>query len=166
MPRSSNPAPLAVPGWGKIDEAPFDFQRRRVSVLVEREGRRLLITKGAPEDVIRCASRYEEPGKPELLPLDNSARIRATKLFDGLSADGFRALGVAWREMEPDRTAATAADERDLVFSGFIVFFDPPKASAQHAVSDFRQSGSSRPYTRLSFSLSRRELAGHRAGVG
>ena len=89
-------------GWSKIDEAPFDFQRRRVSVLVEREGRRLLITKGAPEDVIRCTSGYEEPGKPNLLPLDATARIRATKLFDGLSADGFRALGVAWREMEPD----------------------------------------------------------------
>ena len=122
-------------GWDKIDEAPFDFQRRRVSVLVEREGRRLLITKGAPEDVIRCASQYEEPGKSELLPLDDSARIRATKLFDGLSADGFRALGVAWREMEPDCAEVTASDERDLVFSGFIVFFDPPKASAGAAIA-------------------------------
>ena len=122
-------------GWSKIDEAPFDFQRRCVSVLVEREGHRLLITKGAPEDVIRCASRYEEPGKPDLLPLDDTARIRATKLFDGLSADGFRALGVAWREMKPDCAAASAADERDLVFSGFIVFFDPPKASAGAAIA-------------------------------
>jgi Mg2+-importing ATPase len=122
-------------GWDKIDEAPFDFQRRRVSVLVEREGRRLLITKGAPEEVIRCASRYEEPGELEPLPLDDSARCRETKLFDALSADGFRALGVAWREMEPDCAAATAADERDLVFSGFIVFFDPPKASAGAAIA-------------------------------
>jgi P-type Mg2+ transporter len=56
-------------GWAKIDEVPFDFQRRRVSVLVEHEGHRLLVTKGAPEDVIKLASRYEEPGKPELLPL-------------------------------------------------------------------------------------------------
>src|SRR5271166_2044509 len=128
-------------GWNKIDEAPFDFQRRCVSVLVEREGHRLLITKGAPEDVIRCASRYEEPGKPELLPLDDSARIRATKLFDALSADGFRALGVAWRELEPDRAAATAADERDLVFSGFIVFFDPPKASAGAAIAALGTKG-------------------------
>jgi Mg2+-importing ATPase len=78
----------------KIDEAPFDFQRRRVSVLVEQSGHRLMITKGAPEDMIKCASQYEEPGKPELLPLDEAARTRAAKLFDGLSADGFRALGV------------------------------------------------------------------------
>jgi P-type Mg2+ transporter len=128
-------APPRGEGWSKIDEAPFDFQRRCVSVLVEREGHRLLITKGAPEDVIRCASRYEEPGKPDFLPLDDTARIRATKLFDGLSADGFRALGVAWREMKPDCAAASAADERDLVFSGFIVFFDPPKASAGAAIA-------------------------------
>jgi P-type Mg2+ transporter len=77
----------------------------------------------------------KSPGKPDLLPLDDTARIRATKLFDGLSADGFRALGVAWREMKPDCAAATAADERDLVFSGFIVFFDPPKASAGAAIA-------------------------------
>src|SRR5271167_2373178 len=128
-------------GWTKIDEMPFDFQRRRVSVLVEHEGQRQLITKGAPEDVIKLATRYEEPGKPETLPLDDSARIRATKLFDGLSADGFRALGVAWRELEPDRAAATAADERDLVFSGFIVFFDPPKETAGAAISTLGSKG-------------------------
>ena len=128
-------------GWAKIDEVPFDFQRRRVSVLVEHEGRRLLITKGAPEDVIKLASRYEEPGKPELLPLDDAARARAAKVFEGLSADGFRALGVAWRELEPDRTGATVADERDLVFAGFVVFFDPPKASAGAAIAALGAKG-------------------------
>ena len=128
-------------GWAKIDEVPFDFQRRRVSVLVEHEGRRLLITKGAPEDVIKLASRYEEPGKPELLPLDDAARTRAAKVFEGLSADGFRALGVAWRELEPDRTGATVADERDLVFAGFVVFFDPPKASAGAAIAALGAKG-------------------------
>src|SRR6202022_640374 len=128
-------------GWAKIDEVPFDFQRRRVSVLVEHEGRRLLVTKGAPEDVIKLASRYEEPGKPELLPLDEAARTRAAKVFEGLSADGFRALGVAWREFEPDRTGATVADERDLVFAGFVVFFDPPKASAGAAIAALGAKG-------------------------
>jgi Mg2+-importing ATPase len=128
-------------GWRKIDEAPFDFQRRRVSVLVGSEGRRLLVTKGAPEDLIKCASRYEELGKPEPLPLDNSARIRATKLIDELCSNGFRILGVGWRKLEPDRTSATAADERDLVFSGFIVFFDPPKASAGAAIAGLGARG-------------------------
>ena len=104
-------------------------------MLVEHAGRRLLITKGAPEDVINLATRYEEPGKAELLPLDDAARTRATKVFEGLSADGFRTLGVAWRELGPDRTGATVADERDLVFAGFVVFFDPPKASAGAAIA-------------------------------
>lgn len=122
-------------GWTKIDEVPFDFQRRRVSVFVEHEGQHLLITKGAPEDVIKLASRYEEPGRPELLPLDDAARIRAATVFEGLSLEGFRVLGVAWRELEPGRTAAAVADERDLVFAGFVVFFDPPKASAGPAIA-------------------------------
>jgi P-type Mg2+ transporter len=128
-------------GWAKIDVVPFDFQRRRVSVLLEHEGRRLLITKGAPEDVIKLASRYEEPGKPELMPLDDSARTGAAKVFEGLSAEGFRALGVAWRELEPDRAGATVADERDLVFAGFVVFFDPPKASAAAAITALGAKG-------------------------
>jgi P-type Mg2+ transporter len=128
-------------GWAKIDEVPFDFQRRRVSVLVEHEGRRLLVTKGAPEDVIKLASQYEEPGKPGLLPLDDAARTRAAKVFEGLSADGFRALGVAWREFEPDRTEATVADEQDLVFAGFVIFFDPPKASAGAAIAALGAKG-------------------------
>jgi Mg2+-importing ATPase len=128
-------------GWIKIDEVPFDFQRRRVSVLVEHEGRRLLITKGAPEDVIKHAVRYEEPGKPDLLPLDDVARARAAKAFEGLSADGFRALGVAWRELEPDRKGAAVADEKELVFAGFVVFSDPPKASAGAAIAALGAKG-------------------------
>jgi len=128
-------------GWAKIDVVPFDFQRRRVSVLVEHEGRRVLITKGAPEDVIKLATRYEEPGKPELLPLDDAARTGAAKVFEGLSAEGFRALGVAWRELEPDRAGATVADEQDLVFAGFVVFFDPPKASAGAAIAALGAKG-------------------------
>ena len=128
-------------GWTKIDEVPFDFQRRRVSVLVEHDGRRLLITKGAPEDVLRLAVRYEEPGRSELRPLDDAARAEARKIFEGLSTEGFRALGVAWRELEPDRKAAAVGDERDLTFAGFVVFSDPPKASAGAAITALAANG-------------------------
>src|SRR6516164_6438916 len=133
--------PPRVQGWAKIDEVPFDFQRRRISVLVERDGRRLLITKGAPEDIIRIASRYEEPEKPGPLLLDVAARARAAEVFEALGDDGLRALGVAWREFEPDRAAATVADERDLVFAGFVVFFDPPKESAGVAITTLSANG-------------------------
>jgi Mg2+-importing ATPase len=133
--------PARDAGWTKIDEVPFDFQRRRVSVLVEHEGSRLLITKGAPEDVIKLSSRYEEPGKPEPLPLDDAARTRAAKVFERLGADGFRALGVAWRTLEPDRARAAVADEQELVFAGFVVFSDPPKASAGAAIAALGAKG-------------------------
>ena len=113
-----------------------------MSVLVERDGRRLLISKGAPEDIIRIASRYEEPAEPGPLPLDAAARARAAKIFEALGDDGFRALGVAWREFEPDRSAVTVADERELVLACFVVFFDPPKESAGIAINATRQAAS------------------------
>ncbi|MBO0739634.1 MAG: HAD-IC family P-type ATPase, partial [Alphaproteobacteria bacterium] len=122
--------PLREEGWTKLDEVPFDFQRRRVSVLVERAGSRLLITKGAPEDILRVADLYELPGEPEPRPLDQAARARAAALFETLGNDGFRALGVAWRAFDPDRDAAKVADECDLVLAGFVAFVDPPKEGA------------------------------------
>ena len=128
-------------GWTKIDEVPFDFQRRRVSVLVEREGRRLLIAKGAPEDVIKIASQYEEPTDPAPQPLDAAARDRAASVFEQLSAQGFRALGVAWRELESDRAKVTVTDEQQLVFAGFAVFSDPPKQSAGTAIAALKAKG-------------------------
>ena len=133
--------PARDAGWIKIDEVPFDFQRRRVSVLLEHENRRLLITKGAPEDVIKLATRYEEPAAADPLLLDDAARGRAAMSFDQLSAEGFRALGVAWREMDPDCSGATVADERDLVLAGFVVFYDPPKAGAGEAIAALEAKG-------------------------
>jgi len=125
--------------WVKLDEAPFDFQRRRVSVLVERDGRRLLVTKGAPEDILAVATCYQRPGDPAPRPLDQAARARAAQTFQELSAQGLRALGVAWRELAVDR--ATVADELELVFAGFVVFFDPPKESAGPAVAALNAKG-------------------------
>jgi P-type Mg2+ transporter len=120
---------------------PFDFQRRRVSVVIEFDGRRLLIAKGAPEDILRAASRYEEPGDREPRPLDASTRDKAATVFGELGAEGFRALGVAWREIEPDHGPATMADEQDLVFAGFIAFFDPPKEGAGAAIAALKADG-------------------------
>jgi Mg2+-importing ATPase len=128
-------------GWTKLDELPFDFQRRRVSVLVEREGRQLLVTKGAPEDVIMASNRYEEPGVPLPRALDDATRARASRVFEQLSAEGFRVLGVAWREFEPIRAQATLADEQEMIFAGFAVFYDPPKESAGAAIAALGERG-------------------------
>jgi len=127
-------------GWRKIDEVPFDFERRRVSVLVEGAGRRLIIVKGAPEDVLRLAARYEQQGFPSRA-LDAAAHKTAEATFNALGADGYRALGVAWREVEPDRQHANVTDETDLTFSGFLAFLDPPKASARDALTALANLG-------------------------
>ena len=126
--------------WRKIDEVPFDFERRRVSVLIEGEGHRLLVVKGAPEDVLGLASHYEPQGKPPA-PLDPAARKAASMTFDALGAAGFRVLGVAWRAVEPGRDHADVASDQDLIFAGFLAFGDPPKEGAAAALKALVQLG-------------------------
>ena len=131
---------IDLAAWRKIDEVPFDFERRRVSILVEGEGRRLLIVKGAPEDILGHAARYEQKGAPPR-PLDAEARKIAEATFNALGADGYRVLGVAWREVEADREKANIADETELTFAGFLAFLDPPKAGAREALTALANLG-------------------------
>lgn len=132
--------PIDLADWRKIDEVPFDFERRRVSILAEGEGRRILVVKGAPEDVLALSSCYEACGN-DPLPLDAAARQRAEATFDRLGSDGFRVLGVAWREVEATRDHAGTADERELIFAGFLAFLDPPKPDAKAALDSLHALG-------------------------
>jgi P-type Mg2+ transporter len=131
---------LDLTAWRKIDEVPFDFERRRVSVLVESGGRRLIVVKGAPEDVLRLASRYQQQGSAPR-PLDAVARQTADATFNALGVEGYRVLGVAWREVEADRQHANVVDETDLTFAGFLAFLDPPKAGAREALTALSNLG-------------------------
>ncbi|MDP2627350.1 MAG: HAD-IC family P-type ATPase [Candidatus Rokubacteria bacterium] len=88
----------AVGRYARVDEIPFDFLRRRVSVVVEGGGERLLITKGAPEGILPVCTRLEQDGVTA--PLDVAGRAQADDLFRSLSADGYRALAVAYRAGE------------------------------------------------------------------
>jgi len=130
---------LDVSAWRKLDEVPFDFERRRVSVLVERAGRRRLVVKGSPEDVLRLCASYENGDRCPAL--DEGGRARLDALYDDLSREGFRVLGVAWREVAPDHDHADLADENALVFAGFAGFQDPPKKSAAEALAGFARAG-------------------------
>ncbi|MFD1327130.1 magnesium-translocating P-type ATPase [Mycoplana ramosa] len=134
-------APIDITTWRKIDEVPFDFERRRVSILAERDGRRFLIVKGAPEDVLAHASSYRLAESEAVRPLDDGARARALATLDRLGDEGFRLLGVAWREVEPQRDHAGATDERELTFAGFAAFLDPPKDSARAALTALADLG-------------------------
>jgi Mg2+-importing ATPase len=118
-------APLDVSGYQKIDELPFDFERRRLSVVVQTPddaARRLLITKGAPESVMAVCASLEAGGA--VAPLDASARQACAAVHDGLSADGLNVLGVAYRWLDA-RPAYSREDESGLVFAGFLSFADP-----------------------------------------
>ena len=128
-------------GWTKIDEVPFDFERRRVSVLLEHEGRRILVIKGAPEDVLKLSNRYELSGESDTQPFDAAALARANTQFQTLCEEGFRVLGIAWREEPASQTHVVVSDEHDFVFAGYAAFLDPPKASAGAAIAALERSG-------------------------
>jgi Mg2+-importing ATPase len=132
--------PFDMAGWTKIDEVPFDFERRRVSVLVEREGKRRLIVKGAPEDLLRLSDRYAAENGEER-PLDPETRRAFEATLDGLGAQGFRALAVASHEIPADDPNIVSADESHLVFSGFAAFLDPPKPSAGATIQAMAAAG-------------------------
>ena len=139
---------IDVSGWTKIDEVPFDFERRRVSVLVERGADRLLIVKGAPEDVLRLCTHYEcdsclrpPDGRQQPKTFDTEAQAQVRALFDRLGADGFRVLAVATKREPETLVDAVVDDESELVLAGFAAFLDPPKASAKPALQALAASG-------------------------
>lgn len=127
-----------IAGYQKLDEIPFDFERRRLSIVVQAGGDRLLITKGAPESLLAVCSDYELDGRT--LPLDAGVRERCEAAYKALSADGFRVLAVAYRKM-PQQTYYGAADEHDLVLAGYVTFFDPPLEDAAEVLESLRRDG-------------------------
>ncbi len=131
-----------IAGWQKVDEVPFDFERRRVSVLVQHsDGRRLLVVKGALEDIQRLSTRWEGDGPDDLRPMDDAAHQQIDARFDALGQEGFRVLGVAWKVAPPELDHARIDDEVALNFCGFAAFEDPPKESAKAALAELAARG-------------------------
>jgi len=131
---------LDVTGWQKLDEVPFDFERRRVSVLLSSGPERMLVVKGAPEDILRLSTQFETaPGHIELM--NNAARKRLRALFLRLGDEGYRVLGIASRSVDAQHDTAAVSDETELVFAGFAVFLDPAKKSAAAAVRALAEAG-------------------------
>ena len=151
---------LSAEGWHKLDEVPFDFERRCVSVLLEQRSDgvaaasavtavRQLIVKGAPEDILRLCTRYSDSNGDgdggsnggSDRPIDDTARERIRARYQALEAEGFRVLGVAWRTVSPGHDHAMLDDERELTLAGFAGFLDPPKLSAAPALAALQQLG-------------------------
>jgi P-type Mg2+ transporter len=123
----------------KLDEIPFDFTRRMMSVLVEDpNGKSILLTKGAPEDVFHQCSHFELDGK--LSPMDPKLMGGLKEQYASLSNDGFRVLAVARKELA-GKQACAKEDERELVLKGYVAFLDPPKKTAGRAIEALQKHG-------------------------
>jgi Mg2+-importing ATPase len=128
-----------IAGFSKVDEIPFDFVRRMMSVVVEKPDKEhQLLTKGAPEAVFPCCTSYELNG--EFFPMDPARTAELIRHYEDLNADGFRVLAVAHKRLAPDEFISKD-DECDLILKGYIAFLDPPKDSAAKALAALQQHG-------------------------
>jgi len=130
---------LAVPEHEKVDEIPFDFSRKLMSVVVRLpNGRHRLICKGAPEVVFARCTRFEVQG--QLYPARPMYLDDLREEHDRLSSDGFRVLAVAYKDVEP-RQAYSRDDEHDMTLKGYVAFLDPPKETAAPAIEALNRHG-------------------------
>ncbi|MDR3458274.1 MAG: magnesium-translocating P-type ATPase [Verrucomicrobiae bacterium] len=130
---------LGVDKYKMVDEIPFDFSRRMMSVAIEcPNGERQLLTKGAPEAVFAKCAYFENDG--EILPMEPILVGDLVQQVNDLSEDGFRVLAVATKKLGA-QTTFTKADENDLVLAGYLAFLDPPKDSAAKAITALRLNG-------------------------
>ncbi|MGB7482009.1 MAG: magnesium-translocating P-type ATPase [Burkholderiaceae bacterium] len=130
--------------WRKLDEVPFDFERRRVSVLLERSDAstgRWLILKGAPDDVMSHCAWLHAPAETASLPFDDSATRLAKKCVATMEEDGYRTIAVAVRQMPSDHDHARVDDESQMTLMGLLAFRDPPKTNAAAAVAELARLG-------------------------
>jgi len=126
--------------YRKIDEVPFDFLRRRMSVMVARDPtHHVLICKGAPEETIAVCEHFEE--KDKVVPLTAAHRVGLLPVIRGLNEEGFRVIAVAYKHIPVSKTVCSGADESELVLAGYVAFLDPPKESAAGAVRALHERG-------------------------
>jgi len=123
----------------KVDEIPFDFQRKRMSVVIDYQGDHVLICKGAVEELFRVCTRYQVDD--DINPLIDMLKQDLLEEYENLSRDGYRVVAIAYREFPRTKEVFSTADETDLVLLGYLAFFDPPKDSAMAALEALRKSG-------------------------
>jgi P-type Mg2+ transporter len=129
----------AIDAFQKRAELPFDFERRRVSVLVSGPDGVQVLTKGAPENVLAGCTAIDTPAGP--VPFSDAYRQTAQDTFDQLSRTGYHVLGIAQKSVATEQQTVTPDDERDQVFCGFVAFEDPPDPSTADIVAAMRRSG-------------------------
>jgi Mg2+-importing ATPase len=130
---------LCVDKYLKVDEIPFDFSRRMMSVVVQGpDGLRQLLTKGAPESVFKKCTHFQSAG--EIFEMEPILVGNLIEQVNSLSEDGFRVLAIANKKVGA-QAAYSKADEENLVLTGYLAFLDPPKDTAKTAIAALRQHG-------------------------
>ena len=133
-------AAAIVEAYSKVDEIPFDFERRRMSVVVcDKAGKTQMVTKGAVEEMLDCCAWAERDGRA--LPLTGALRGQVLAQADRLNAEGMRVIAVAQKNDPAPVGQFSAADERDMVLIGFLAFLDPPKPTAPAAIEALHSYG-------------------------
>ena len=128
-----------IENYKKIDEIPFDFSRRRLSVVVSDGIKKQLITKGAIEEILNICTMVDYKG--EVTPITNEIKVNIKKIARELNEQGLRVLGVCQKNEIEEVTHFTVKDEKNMVLMGFIGFLDPPKESAKEAIDQLNKNG-------------------------
>ncbi len=123
----------------KVDEIPFDFSRRIMSVVVEAEGRHRLISKGAPEEIFKRCTHYELDG--EVCEMENVILADLRAEYHTLSSEGFRVLAVAYKDMAAPKAAYSKDDEQGMILKGYLAFLDPPKPTVKKTIERLQKLG-------------------------
>jgi Mg2+-importing ATPase len=123
----------------KVDEIPFDFKRRRMSVVIDYEDRHVLICKGAVEEVIHACDNYQVD--EDINPLIQLIRDDILDEYRSLSAQGYRVLAIAYREFDRSKQSFNVHDESELILLGYVAFFDPPKETSAKAIDALQKAG-------------------------
>jgi P-type Mg2+ transporter len=130
---------IQIKQYKKIDEIPFDFSRKIMSVVVESDGRHSIIVKGAPEEIFKRCTKCELDG--EIFDSNEMIFTDLKEEYDSLSMDGFRVLAVAYKDMKNSKEVYSKDDECDLILKGYIAFLDPPRPTAKKTIETLRSLG-------------------------
>ncbi len=132
-------AEVSQQGFTKVDEIPFDFTRKRLSVIVASHTGELLICKGAPESVLKNCRHFEQDR--EKLPLTEAVRATIDQRYQTLSKEGYRCLAISARESVAPKKVYAVTDEENLTFIGLTAFLDPPKAEVKEVLKSLGKEG-------------------------